>query len=74
MKYEPIDLSGVKTYPLAERKNKVVMARHRSGPVRAGMTVRELMAALPDQLASGDRRHGRPRDQVWSAAGIEKPD
>lgn len=52
MKYQPIDLSGVKTYPLAERKNKVVMARHKAGAVRAGMTVAELMAAFPDQLGS----------------------
>jgi len=52
MKYKPIDMSGVKTYPLAERKNKVVMAEHRAGKVRAGMTVAELMAAFPDQLGS----------------------
>jgi hypothetical protein len=52
MKYQPIDISGVKTYPLAERKNKVVMAKHGAGPVRAGMTVAELLAALPDQLGS----------------------
>lgn len=52
MKYEPIDLSGVKTYPLAQRKNKVVMAEHKAGPVRPGMTVAGLLAALPDQLGS----------------------
>ncbi len=52
MKYRPIDLSGVQTYPLAERKNKVIMAEHQAGPVRAGMTVAELLAGLPDQLGS----------------------
>jgi hypothetical protein len=52
MKYKPVDLSKVRTFPLRERKNKVVMALHRAGPVRAGMTVGELMAAFPDQLAS----------------------
>ncbi|HEX9079401.1 MAG TPA: hypothetical protein VF795_07420, partial [Desulfuromonadaceae bacterium] len=52
MKYRPMDLSGVKTYPLKERKNKVIMAEHRAGPVRAGMTVAELMAAFPRQLGS----------------------
>ena len=52
MKYQPIDMTGVKTYPLSERKNKVVMAKHRAGGVRAGMTVAELLAAFPDQLGS----------------------
>lgn len=52
MKYKPVDLSGIKTYPLADRKNMVVMAKHRSGAVRAGMTVAGLMAAFPDQLGS----------------------
>ena len=35
MKYKPVDLSGIKTYPLAERKNMVVMAKHRAGRWRA---------------------------------------
>jgi hypothetical protein len=52
MKYRPVDLAGVQTYPLAERKNKVVMAEHRAGAVRAGMTVAELLASFPDQLGS----------------------
>jgi hypothetical protein len=52
MKYMPVDLSGIKTYPLAERTNKVIMAEHKAGPVRAGMTVSELLGAFPDQLAS----------------------
>src|SRR5690349_4810084 len=52
MKYWPVDLAGVQTYPLAERKNKVIMAKHRAGAVRAGMTVAELLTALPDQLGS----------------------
>ncbi len=52
MKYEPIDLSGVKTYPLSERTNKVIMKKHFAGGVRSGMTVSQLLAALPDQLGS----------------------
>jgi hypothetical protein len=52
MKYKPVDLVGVRTYPLAERKNMVVMAKHRAGAIRAGMTVAELMAAFPDHLGS----------------------
>lgn len=56
MRYRPIDLEGVTTYPLAERKNKVVMAEHKAGEIRAGMTVGELLAALPDQLGSQSLR------------------
>lgn len=52
MKYRPIDMTGVKTYPLAERKNKVVMSEHKAGAVHAGMTVAGLLASLPDQLGS----------------------
>ncbi|MSM41263.1 MAG: hypothetical protein GJT30_16725 [Geobacter sp.] len=56
MRYRPIDLEGVTTYPLSERKNKVVMAEHKAGEIRAGMTVGELLAALPDQLGSQSLR------------------
>lgn len=52
MGYEPVDLAGVKTYPLAERRNKVVMERDRAGAMHAGMTVAELFEAMPDQLGS----------------------
>jgi hypothetical protein len=52
MKYQPIDLADVKTYPLSERKNKVIMAKHRAGVVHAGMTVAELINAFPDLLGS----------------------
>jgi hypothetical protein len=52
MKHAPIDLAGVVTSPLSERKNKVVMARHKAGMPRAGMSVAELMASLPHQLGS----------------------
>src|SRR5512137_53060 len=52
MRYRPIDLAGVTTYPLSERKNKTVMQRDSSGEVRCGMTVAELLAAMPDQLGA----------------------
>lgn len=52
MKYEPADLAAVRTYPLAERKNKVIMKEHRAGAIRAGMSVADLLGALPDQLGS----------------------
>jgi hypothetical protein len=52
MKPNLIDLSGVKTYPLSERKNKTIMTRDKSGEVRGGMTVAELLSIMPDQLGS----------------------
>lgn len=54
MKHQPIDLSGVTTYPLSERTNKVIMGEHFSGPIKAGMSVSELIAAMPAQLGSRD--------------------
>lgn len=52
MRYKPVDLSGVTTYPLSERKNKVVMEKHRAGEVRGGMSVADLLAAMPRQLGA----------------------
>ena len=52
MKYQPIDLSGVKTYPLAERQNKVSISNDFGAPVSAGMSVAELLKAMPPQLGS----------------------
>lgn len=52
MKYKMIDLGGVATYPLADRKNKTVMIRDKSGEIRKGMTVAELFASMPDQLGA----------------------
>jgi len=52
MKYQPVDLSRVNTYPLVERKNKVIMEKHRAGFVHAGMSVADLLAAMPRQLGA----------------------
>ena len=52
MKYRPIDLSAVTTYPLSERKNKMSIANDYARPVTAGMSVADFLAALPDQLGS----------------------
>ena len=71
MTYEPIDLTGVTTYPLAARKNKVSVAADFGRSVQAGMSVAELVAALPPQLGARDlqavadamvaaRRKGKP--------------
>ena len=52
MKYHPVDLAGVSTYPIAERKNKVSIRNDFAGPIAAGMSVAGLMAALPRQLGA----------------------
>lgn len=50
MKIQPIDLAGVRTYPIAERKNKVSLERDFAGEITPGMSVSALLAALPNQL------------------------
>ena len=50
MNIQPMDLSGVTTYPLAERSNKVSLQRDFAGDISAGMSVAGLLAALPNQL------------------------
>ncbi|MBI1921533.1 MAG: hypothetical protein HYS23_10705 [Geobacter sp.] len=52
MKYQPIDLSGVKTYPIAERKNKVSIRRDFSPGVSRGMSVSDLLASFPRQMGA----------------------
>lgn len=52
MNYKPVDLKGVKTYPLADRKNKVIMEKHRAGAVTVGMSVADLLTAMPRQLGA----------------------
>jgi hypothetical protein len=55
MSGKPIDLSRVRTYPLAGRKSKVDAAAL-GRPVAAGGTVADLLASLPDVLAARDLR------------------
>jgi hypothetical protein len=52
MKYNPVDLTGIRTYPLAERTNKVVMEKHGAGSIHAGMSVADLLTAMPRQLGA----------------------
>ena len=71
MKHTPIELRNVTTYPLRERKNKMLMERDRAGHVSAGMSVAALLDALPRQLGAeallnvidavvAARRNGKP--------------
>lgn len=50
-----IDLSRVRTYPLATRPSKVAAAAG-GRPIGAGASVRDLVGALPDVLAARDFR------------------
>lgn len=52
----PIDFSGIRTYPLRERKNKVKISDFAS-PISAGRSVRDLLDSLPKILAGNDLRH-----------------
>jgi len=55
MKPRRLDLSRVKTYPLASRPSKVALSLL-AKPPRAGMRVGELLDSLPDILAARDLR------------------
>jgi hypothetical protein len=50
---EPLDFSGLHTYSVHGRHSKVSVDDFAS-PLQPGMTVRQLLAALPTQLAGGD--------------------
>ena len=54
-RHEELDLQGVRTLPIAKRKSKVCLDQF-ARPVREGMTVGDLMDALPDLLAGRDLR------------------
>jgi hypothetical protein len=51
-KYQQLDFSGVSTYPIATRNNKVSVANDFSGPVKPGMSVSDLLRMMPNQLGS----------------------
>jgi len=52
MRHTPIDLSRVKTYPIKERKNKMVFSRDSAASISRGMSVAQLLASLPRQLGA----------------------
>lgn len=52
MKYEPMDFSGISTYPIRERNNKVCVANDFAGAVTGGMSVSALLSVMPKQLGS----------------------
>ncbi|TGU70048.1 hypothetical protein E4633_19795 [Geomonas terrae] len=71
MSYKPMDFSGVTTYPIATRKNKMNVKHDFAQPVRSGMTVSDLLAAMPNQL--GAQALNRIIDAVVAARAKGKP-
>jgi hypothetical protein len=71
MKIQPIDLSRVTTYPIAERRNKVSLARDFAGDITPGMSVSNLLAAMPNQL--GSENLNAVIDAVVSAREKDRP-
>lgn len=66
-----MDFSGVTTYPIRERNNKVSVADDFALPVRGGMSVTELLAAMPNQL--GSQSLNKVIDAVVAAREKGKP-
>lgn len=71
--YEPFDLTGMRTYPLASRQSKVHAADF-ARPYKPGSGVRGLVDAMPDILGAGDFKavvaamraaRGAERGIVW---------
>ncbi len=54
-RFEPIDLSGVRTYPLSERLSKVSLAGF-AVPPHAGVSVGSFMRSLPEILVGAEFR------------------
>jgi len=71
MAHAPLDFSGVSTYPISERKNKMTIEKDLAAPVRPGMSVSQLLAAMPDQL--GARSLNAVIDAVVAARRKGKP-
>ena len=71
MRHKPLDFSGVSTYPIATRKNKMNVRDDFARPVQPGMTVSELLAAMPDQL--GSQALNRVIDAIVAAREKGKP-
>jgi len=70
-KYQPIDLSRVKTYPIASRSSKVNIDEHFAAPLREGMTFEEFFDAMPRLLGANNLR--AVADDVVRAHANERP-
>jgi len=68
--YQPLDLNGVKTYPLASRSSKVSLDDF-AKPIRETATVDEFLASLPNILAVQSLRNLTER--IKRARDLKKP-
>jgi hypothetical protein len=55
-KYQPIDTSGIKTYSIKTRNNKVNVREHFGKPVEADMSCASLLDAMPHLLGADSLR------------------
>ncbi|MBE0500708.1 MAG: hypothetical protein IBX47_04625 [Desulfuromonadales bacterium] len=55
-KYQPIDLSAIKTYSIATRDNKVNVRDHFAAPLKAGISFDDFVAGLPHVLGADSLR------------------
>ena len=69
--YRPLDVSKVKTYPIASRDNKVNIRDHFASPPKAGASFAEFFAGLP-RLLGADSLRGVV-DAVVQARAKSKP-
>ena len=67
---EPLDLDGVRTYPLADRRSKVSVADF-ARPHEAGSSVAKLLASLPNILGAQSLR--KLVSEVKQARERDKP-
>ncbi len=64
MRFPPLDFSKIRTYPVADRSNKV-SAQSFAQPHQPGAPLRDFLAGLPHFLAADDLRHVV---DAWAAA------
>lgn len=68
--YRPLDLKGVKTYPLADRPSKVSLGDF-AKPIKPGSQTQEFLASLPNILAVQSLR--QLVGKIQRAKSLEKP-
>src|SRR6185295_7497066 len=68
--YQPLDLQGVKTYPLASRSSKVSLDDF-AKPIQEGTSVNDFLASLPNILAVQSLKELTTR--IRRARELQKP-
>jgi len=69
--YRPLDFSGVKTYPITSRENKVNIEEHFAAPLHRGMSFEDFFDAMP-RLLGADSLRGVV-DAIVTAHAAQRP-